>query len=299
MLRSVRWTITVTLAATFVSVVRAQVENPLGENAPIAQSLIEMERQWAEVCATHDVSVLQRILADDFLGTNTEGKLYTKSEEIEKVRESAKTVSGRLDNVRVRFFGSDVAVLHGVETCVQKTESGEKPETTVWTDTWLKRNGRWQIVAAQDAIYQAKAQEASSTQDDSRVIFVSAKHLDSEIHKAPEVGPGTSFIDLIEYSASRGGVSVTRRTSPGRADVHKRLTDMWYVIRGEGTLVTGGSLSEPTQTETDELRARGITGGEERHIAPGDFVRIPAGVPHWIREIEGKEIFYLAVKVPK
>ena len=164
---------------------------------------------------------------------------------------------------------------------------------------WVKHNGRLQSVAAHDAIYQAKAQAAPTTQDESRVIFFSAKQMDSEVHKLPEVGPGTFRVDLNEYSASKGGASVLRRTRPGRAEVHKRLTDMWYVIQGEGTLVTGGSLSQSTETETDEFHGPTITGGEERRIAPGDFVRIPAGVAHWIRKINGNEILYLVVKAPK
>jgi mannose-6-phosphate isomerase-like protein (cupin superfamily) len=163
---------------------------------------------------------------------------------------------------------------------------------------WLKRNGRWQIVAAQDAIYQAKAQETSTAQADSRVILVSAKQINSEIHKVSEVGPGTFRVELTAYNATTGGADVLRRTKPYRAEVHKRLVDMWYVIQGEGTLVTGGSLSEPTQTEADEFRGPGIVGGDERHIAPGDFVRIPAGVPHWVNKIEGTEIIYLVVKAP-
>lgn len=124
--------------------------------AEAERNIVQSERQWAEVCATHDTSVLVKVLADDFVGTNTEGKLYTKPEDIEKTHNSAKKyVSGRLDNLKVRFFGNDVAVVHGVETCTRRMEEGkEKPEINVWTDTWLNRNGRWQIVAAQDAIYQ-------------------------------------------------------------------------------------------------------------------------------------------------
>lgn len=231
-------------------------------------------------------------MADDFLGTNTEGKLYTKSQDIEKVRNSPKRfVSGHLDNVKVRFLGSETAVLHGVETCVRKTSEGtEEPEIAVWTDTWLKRNGRRQIVAAQDAAF------PPTSQDDSKVIFVSAKQLNTQIHEAPEVGAGVSRIDLSEYTSSKGGAMVMRRTKPFRAEVHKRLADIWYVTAGGGTLVTGGSLVEPVQTDSDELRGRGVTGGQEQHIAQGDFVRIPAGVPHWIRSIDGDEILYLVVK---
>lgn len=140
--------------------------------------------------------------------------------------------------------------------------------------------------------------QSLSAQDNSKVTFVSAKQLDSEIHKVPEIGPGTFRIELTTYKAKTGGADVLRRTKPYRAEVHKRLVDMWYVIEGEGTLVTGGSLSEPTQTEADEFRGPAIVGGEERHIAPGDFVRIPAGVPHWISKIEGTEIICLIVKAP-
>jgi uncharacterized protein (TIGR02246 family) len=125
-------------------------------NSDVEKSLIEMEREWAAVCATRDTTVLEKILADDFLGTNTKGERYTKAQDIEKVAKGPKNkyVSGRLDKVEAHFFGNDVAILYGVETCVKRTPDGkEEPETSVWTDTWLKRNGRWQIVAAQDAIY--------------------------------------------------------------------------------------------------------------------------------------------------
>jgi mannose-6-phosphate isomerase-like protein (cupin superfamily) len=148
---------------------------------------------------------------------------------------------------------------------------------------WVKHNGRLQSVSAHDAIYQAKAQAAPTTPDDSRVIFFSAKQLDSEVHRLPEVGPSTFRVDLNEYSAAKGGASVMRRTKPYRAEVHKQLVDMWYVIRGEGTLVTGGSLSEPTETEPDEFRGPSIAGGEERHIAQDDFVRIPAASSMMVR----------------
>jgi mannose-6-phosphate isomerase-like protein (cupin superfamily) len=138
---------------------------------------------------------------------------------------------------------------------------------------------------------------AATVKDDSKVAFFSAKQLDSEIHKASEAAPGTFLFALTEYDPRTGGTTLIRRTGPGRAEVHKRLADLWYVISGEATLVTGGSLAEPSDTPSDEPRGRAITGGSETHIAPGDFVRIPAGVPHWIRQIHGKELCYLVVKV--
>jgi mannose-6-phosphate isomerase-like protein (cupin superfamily) len=282
----------------------AQTANQSKPNDEVASSLADMERQWAEVCATHDTSVLERILADDFVGTNTEGKHYTKSEDIEKIRRSTKKYkSGRLDDVKVRFYGSNIAVLHGVETCVRETNDGkEEPETAVWTDTWIERNGVWQIVAAQDAIYQTSTQSSSETQRaasaavdrTSEVVFVPAKQLLSEIRKAPEPRPSISWVDYFDtppYTAS-----VIRRTAPDRSEVHKDVTEVQFVIEGSGNLVTGGSLLEAVETESGELRGRGIIGGKERSVALGDLIVIPAGTPHWIRKIEGKDIVYLSVK---
>jgi hypothetical protein len=55
----------------------------------------------------------------------------------------------------VRFFsfsaGEDVAIIYGSEHAIGKDKA--KPDAKqcqVWTDTWLKRNGKWQITAAQD-----------------------------------------------------------------------------------------------------------------------------------------------------
>ena len=135
----------------------------------------------------------------------------------------------------------------------------------------------------------------AAAQDALNVVFVPTKQLQSDIHKAPQRGPGLSYIDLVktpEYLAD-----ITRRTAPGLAEVHKGVTDIWYVVEGGGTLVTGGSLTGVTETSPGELRGSGVSGGEERKIAKGDFVRIPAGVPHWVRKIDGEEILYLVVKV--
>lgn len=60
--------------------------------------------------------------------------------------------------------------------------------------------------------------------------------------------------------------------------------------------VNKNGFEDRTETEPDEFRGPTIVGGDERRIGKGDFVRIPAGVPHWISKIEGTEIIYLVVK---
>lgn len=127
------------------------------------------------------------------------------------------------------------------------------------------------------------------------VRFVPAAELLAAIRSAPEQHGHIALIDYLkarDYSAA-----VARRTSPGAAEVHRRMTDVWYVVAGSGTLVTGGVLVASRQTAPDELRGSAVAGGVSRHIAGGDLVTIPAGTPHWVSAIDGKELIYLVVKV--
>jgi hypothetical protein len=89
------------------------------------------------------------ILADDFLGVDPKGTLYDKAKMIADTRNAPQYfVSNRLNDVKVRFYG-DTAIAQGHETWERR--SGERGRF-VWTDTWIRRNGRWQIVAAEDLI---------------------------------------------------------------------------------------------------------------------------------------------------
>jgi ketosteroid isomerase-like protein len=111
--------------------------------------IIESERQWAESVATGDTTVLERILADDFVGVDPKGPFYDKAKMIADTREAPKYfVSNRANDINVRFYG-DTAVAQGSETWERR--SGERGRF-VWTDTWVRRSGKWQMVAAEDVI---------------------------------------------------------------------------------------------------------------------------------------------------
>jgi hypothetical protein len=59
-------------------------------------------------------------------------------------------LSPHLDEVKVRFFGDNLAVLYGRESSIRKSKEGkEYTRRVIWTDTWLKPDGRWQIIAVQ------------------------------------------------------------------------------------------------------------------------------------------------------
>ena len=126
------------------------------DNATV-KYLVDAERQWAEAACTHN-KITEKILAVDFQGTSPEGKRYTKSEEVADTQALSKTARDcRLIDAKVRFFGDNLAMVYGSESSVQKAKGEiEKPRCLIWTDTWLKRNGMWQIIAAQDSQFDCK-----------------------------------------------------------------------------------------------------------------------------------------------
>jgi len=109
----------------------------------------QAESDWAESVVTNDVSVLERILADDFVGVDIDGSHYSKADAIKEFRtHPSEFVSNHLNEVQVRFYG-DAGVAQGNESWKKKDGT---PGKFVWTDTWIKRGGKWQIVAAEDLV---------------------------------------------------------------------------------------------------------------------------------------------------
>jgi hypothetical protein len=97
---------------------------------------------------------LKDVIADDFQGTYTNGQRYGKDKAIATDPALAMLSRDRqLGEVKVRFFGDSFAIAYGAESRLRKDKDGkEARRCQVWTDTWLKRKGQWQIVAAQDTV---------------------------------------------------------------------------------------------------------------------------------------------------
>ena len=93
-------------------------------------------------------------------------------------------------------------------------------------------------------------------------------------------------------------VSANHRDKAGEVEVHDKETDIFYVTEGEATLVTGGAMAGGRDTVPNQHRGTDVQGGETRHIVKGDLIVIPAGQPHWFKEVP-KSVSYLTIKVLK
>ena len=99
-------------------------------------------------------------------------------------------------------------------------------------------------------------------------------------------------------TASDFNIQMLKRTGPGQVEVHDKETDTFYVLDGEATFVTGGTMIGGKVTAPNQQRGTDIRGGEVHHLSKGDVIAIPAGIPHWFKEVQQPFTYYV-VKVIK
>src|SRR5215510_5956471 len=80
------------------------------------------------------------------------------------------------------------------------------------------------------------------------------------------------------------------------ASVHDKDAELFYMIEGTATLVTGGKLVDGTK-DGDNWRGKAVEGGKAQKMSKGDFMIVPAGVPHWFTDISG-QITEFSVHLP-
>lgn len=128
----------------------AQQSHWASPSDPTAQAIIESERLWAEgVCVNN--GVVAHLLADDFQGTSTHNTRFTKSDELRDEKGPHVAHDCGLDETKVHFFGENLAIVYGREHAIGKDPTQPHAKICqIWTDTWLRRAGVWQIIASQD-----------------------------------------------------------------------------------------------------------------------------------------------------
>jgi hypothetical protein len=143
-------TATMVLPVVFLIPVRAQQSQWASADDPTAKYIVEMERKWAEgVCV--DNGVVAGLLAEDFQGTSTSGTRFTKADELKDEKSAHTAHDCGLDEAKVHYFGDSLAVVYGREHAIGKDKSRPNAKVCqIWTDTWLKRDNKWQVIASQD-----------------------------------------------------------------------------------------------------------------------------------------------------
>jgi oxalate decarboxylase/phosphoglucose isomerase-like protein (cupin superfamily) len=143
--------------------------------------------------------------------------------------------------------------------------------------------------------------------------YVSSAEVRAVAEKTADVAVSDQAIRIVnvngEYNVAVGVVHRARTVGQPTPNgiLHSQITEVYHVIEGSGTLVTGGMLENPEPAPADSptvallngpsVRGGAIRGGVSRTIGPGDVVIIPPNTPHWFSNVSTDQIVYLIVRM--
>jgi len=142
---------------------------------------------------------------------------------------------------------------------------------------------------------------------------VSKAEIEATVQKTAKAAVSDQAIRVVsinnEYNVGVGVVHRARTAPPnnGNGIEHSQITEVYHVISGNGTFVTGGTIADAKETPADSQVVQVLNGpstgggaverGVSRKLGPGDVVVIPPNTPHWFSEITTDQIVYLVVRV--
>jgi ketosteroid isomerase-like protein len=109
----------------------------------------KLERDWLDAYEKHDPVAMKRILADGFLITFADGSSQTKDEVVKSVTSPRPPGSMKFftENVSSRVYG-DTVILTGTVISEWERDGKKQSDRSIYTDTYVKYKGRWQVVAS-------------------------------------------------------------------------------------------------------------------------------------------------------
>jgi mannose-6-phosphate isomerase-like protein (cupin superfamily) len=146
-----------------------------------------------------------------------------------------------------------------------------------------------------------EAAKLAASYDPTRATYITDADIEAAVKRLPATGNSANgvWIERSDPSSISGlayRMQIDRRRVPQNATAHRTEAELWVIVRGTGTVTTGGKIVE---TKKDaKVVSRAIEGGESRRVARGDFIMIPEGVPHYVTEAS-PELIFMAIEFPR
>ena len=114
-------------------------------------SLKDNENRWSAAIGKHDTATIESMVAADFIGVNSKGKVQNRRAMLAEVKNDKDTyTSAKAEKLDVHMYGSSVAIVVGMANEKGTGKDGKAFDRTYrFTDTWIDRGGNWQCVASQ------------------------------------------------------------------------------------------------------------------------------------------------------
>jgi len=121
------------------------------QTASVEQELIKLENEWGDAYVKHDPATFDKMVTDDFFATMADGTVYTKAQAHEFIKTYEGVITSFVaDEWKVRVYG-DAAVVTARNTTKMQVAGKEVISQERFTDTWIRRDGRWKCVAAHNS----------------------------------------------------------------------------------------------------------------------------------------------------
>jgi mannose-6-phosphate isomerase-like protein (cupin superfamily) len=129
--------------------------------------------------------------------------------------------------------------------------------------------------------------------------YVTNSDIQAIFKQAPENGVSDKQIRSVSVGKVNVAIAAVYRSAKANntSIEHDQVTEVYTIIEGSGTMVTGGKMTNPDRLKPDDptvkvlvgpsMRGGPLEGGESRKVGPGDMIIVPPGVPHWFSSIDG------------
>jgi hypothetical protein len=144
-MKRIAFAISVAVLVFAVTIIAQTPAQP--KSGSVEQELLKLEQEWTNADVKADWAFLNRILADAWVITDTDGTVTNKAQDLASLKSGELVISSMVaDDMKARVYG-DAEVVTGRNT-LKGTEKGKDISGQErWTDTWIKMAGRWQCVA--------------------------------------------------------------------------------------------------------------------------------------------------------
>jgi mannose-6-phosphate isomerase-like protein (cupin superfamily) len=145
----------------------------------------------------------------------------------------------------------------------------------------------------------ALSAQTQTNRNTAPAIYIGAPDIQATLKKAPADSVTDEAIRTVGVGNLNVGVGVVHRSAKAAQTsiAHDELTEIYHVLAGSGTLVTGGAMTKPERIPADSqtvkdlagpsMRGMALANGVSRKVSAGDVVIIPAGTGHWFSSIDG------------
>jgi ketosteroid isomerase-like protein len=113
---------------------------------PVEQQLIQLEREWSQADFRQDVPTIKKLIAEDWIGTTSRGKILNRSQMLDEVAAIKADGDSTISDTHVHVYGK-TAIVTGLLTTNNPPSTGQ-PILKRFTDVWLNTKVGWRCIAS-------------------------------------------------------------------------------------------------------------------------------------------------------